>query len=203
MRRTAARGRGRDINPKRIPHRRRRAARAGGRRRRTSRWPPHAGPATAPRRRLRPDRTPSRPRCRPPRRECARQGHLHRSARSASTEVATNREAAGASARTMPSTSLSFMTASTIGSGAVLLARRYSASASAPAGLCAASSSSSPRGSRRSHSRRAGHDTSVRPRTMSSPVTPSPAASPASSTRTATTALPIWCAPLSPSRTAS
>ena len=49
---------------------------------------------------------------------------LASSARSASTEVATNREAAGASARTMPSTSLSFMTASTIGSGAVLLARK-------------------------------------------------------------------------------
>ena len=50
------------------------------------------------------------------------------------------------------------MAANTIGSGSLPVSWRYDASAAAPAGLCAASISSSPsRSARRSHSRRAGH----------------------------------------------
>ena len=56
-----------------------------------------------------------------------------------------NAEATGASAAIMFFRSLSAMAANTIGSGSLPVSCRYDASAAAPAGLCAASISSSPR----------------------------------------------------------
>ena len=100
-------------------------------------------------------------------------------ARACGTVVAMNDRATGASAAIMFVRSLSAMAAKTIGSFWLPVSCRYDASAAAPAGLCAASISSSLRpacgpvgGTRvkgtRSHSSRAGHSHRVRPVTIAS-----------------------------------
>src|SRR5688572_1831333 len=79
-----------------------------------------------------------------------------------------NIDAAGANALIMAATSLSAIAAKTIGNFGLLVSSRYDARASAPAGLCAASSSTSPPAGILSHSRRAGHWQSERPATIAS-----------------------------------
>jgi len=92
--------------------------------------------------------------------------------------------------RTMLARSLSRITARTMG-GAAPASSTYDARASAPAGLCAASISTSPPPC--AATQLAGHRASARPARTASVPTARPAASAISSTRTAVAALATWC----------
>ncbi len=92
------------------------------------------------------------------------------------------------------------MAAKTIGSVALPVSCRYDASAAAPAGLCAASISSSPFGGTRSHSSRAGHSHSVRPVTIASVGMWPTSVDQRSRIATATAAFSSWCRPGSAER---
>ena len=166
-------------------------------RRRAGRWSlRRRSPDSAPRR----DRVPqkARLRCRwsRPERWLRHGGQVRWFGRADSTRVMMIDETAGASARSIDSTSLSRIAANTNGLG-VGSVRRCCASASAPAALCAASSNTVRPSASCRCCKRPGQRTVASACVIASGPMRTPLASSCSSRRTAMTALVTWWLPAS------